>query len=122
MIGWLNIGSILLGLIAWILPVINLMRNKKHENKNWGVLSVISISACAISLSFQIFYNYHLVKIEDWSALMDTTRAVVIATAVLLIFTFILNGLTFIVYRQNKKQDISFLFVRLKYTLGFKRV
>lgn len=103
MMGWLNIGSLLLGLIAWILPVINLMRNKKHEHKNWGVLSVISISACAISISFQIFYNYHLVKIEDWSALMDTTRAVVIATAVLLIFTFILNGLTFIVYRQNKK-------------------
>lgn len=103
MIGWLNIGSLLLGLIALILPVINLMRNRKHEHKTWGALSVISISACAISLSFQFFYNYHLVKIEDWSALMDTTRAVVIATAVLLIFTFILNGLTFIVYRQNKK-------------------
>ncbi|WP_318241040.1 hypothetical protein [Ureibacillus galli] len=103
MIGFLNIGSLLLGLIAWILPIINLMRNEKPENKNWVVLSVISLSACAISLSFQIFYNYHLVKIEDWSALMDTTRAVVIATVVLLVFTLILNGLTLIVYRQNKK-------------------
>lgn len=102
-IGFLNIGSLLLGLIAWILPIINLMRNEKQENKNWVVLSVISLSACAISLSFQIFYNYHLVKIEDWSALMDTTRAVVIATVVLLVFTLILNGLTLIVYRQNKK-------------------
>ncbi|MEY2373614.1 hypothetical protein [Lysinibacillus capsici] len=103
MIGWLNIGSLLLGLIAWILPVIYLMGNKKHEHSNWGILTVLSISASAISISFQMFYNYHLVKIEDWTALMDTTRAVVIATAVLLIFTFILNGLTFIVYRQNKK-------------------
>lgn len=103
MMGWLNIGSLLLGLIAWILPVFNLLRNKKHEHNNWDVLSFISMSACAISISFQIFYNYHLVKIEDWSALMDTTRAVVIATVVLLIFTFILNGLTFIVYRRNKK-------------------
>lgn len=103
MIGWLNIGSLLLGLVAWILPVINLMGNKKHEYKNWGILSVISISACAISISFQIFYNYHLVKIEDWTALMDTTRAVVIATAVLLIFTLLLNGLAFIVYQKNKK-------------------
>ncbi|MCH7321590.1 hypothetical protein LZ480_06750 [Solibacillus sp. MA9] len=101
--GWLNIGSLLLGLIAWILPVIYLMRNKKHEHKNWGVLSVISVSACAMAISFQIFYNYHLVIIKDWTALMDTTRAVVIATAVLLVFTFILNGLTYIVYRQSKK-------------------
>ena len=103
MMGWLNIGSLLLGLIAWILPIIYLMRHKQHEHQNWGVLSVISISACAISISFQIFYNHHLVKIEDWAALMDTTRAVVIATVVLLIITFILNVLTFIVYRQNKK-------------------
>ena len=28
MIGWLNIGSLLLGIIAWILPVIYLMGNK----------------------------------------------------------------------------------------------
>ena len=101
MMGWLNIGSLLLGLIAWILPVINLMRNNKHEHKNWGVLSFISISACAISLIFQILYNDHLVKIEDWSAIMDTSHGVVVASAVLLIFTFILNGLTFIVYRKS---------------------
>ena len=103
MIGWLNIGSLLLGIIAWILPVIYLMGNKKHEHSNWGILAGLSISACAISISFQMFYNYHLVKIEDWTALMDTTRAVVIATAVLLIFTLLLNGLTFIVYQKNKK-------------------
>ncbi len=104
MMGWLNIGSLLFGLIAWILPVINLMQNKKHEHKNWGVLSVISISACAISLSFQIFYNYHLVKIEDWSALMDTTRAVVIATAVLLIFTFIKMDLLLLYIDRTKSR------------------
>ncbi|WNN78199.1 hypothetical protein RKS58_10255 [Lysinibacillus capsici] len=103
MIGWLNIGSLLLGLVAWILPVLSLIGNKKHEYSNWGILAVLSISACAISISFQMFYHYHLVKIEDWTALMDTTRAVVIATAVLLVFTLLLNGLTFIVYQKNKK-------------------
>lgn len=103
MIGWLNIGSLLLGLIAWLLPVIYLMGNNKHEHASWGILAVLSISACAISISFQMFYQYHLVKIEDWTALMDTTRAVVIATAVLLIFTLLLNGLAFIVYQKNKK-------------------
>ena len=103
MMGWLNLGSLLLGLIAWIIPVSILLRNKMHDDNKWGLFCFISMSACAISLIFQLIYNYHLVKIEDWSALMDTTRAVVIVSAVLLIVTFILNGLSFIVYRQHRK-------------------
>ena len=101
MIGLLNLGSLVLGLIAWILPVVNLMRYKKHDHRNWVALSIMSISACAISLCFQIFYNYHLVKIEDWSALMDTTGAVAFVAAVLLIVTIILNAITLIVYRDR---------------------
>ncbi|MFB5285218.1 hypothetical protein [Peribacillus sp. Hz7] len=100
MFGLLNLVSLVLGLIAWILPVVNLMRSKKHDHKNWVVLSVMSISACAISLCFQIFYNYHLVKIEDWGALMDTMYAVVFAATVLLIVTIILNAINLIIYRN----------------------
>ncbi|MGE8207856.1 hypothetical protein ACQKP0_25670 [Heyndrickxia sp. NPDC080065] len=99
--GWLNIGSLVLGLIAWILPVVNLMLDKKNVHKNRGSLSFISISACAISLCFQIFYSYRLVKIEDWSALMDTMGAVVLVSAVLLIVTIILNAITLIIYRER---------------------
>ena len=101
MIGLLNLGSLLLGLLAWILPVVNLMRRKKQDYRNWVVLSIMSISACAISLCFQIFYNYHLVKVEDWSALMDTAGAVSFVAAVLLIVTIILNAITLIVYRDR---------------------
>lgn len=31
MITWFNPASLVLGLIAWILPVVNLMRDKKHD-------------------------------------------------------------------------------------------
>ncbi|MBS4192215.1 hypothetical protein KHA94_18780 [Bacillus sp. FJAT-49705] len=101
MIGWLNLGSLVLGLIAWILPVVNLMRYKKNFHHNWVSLSIISISACAISLYFQIFYNYHLVKVEDWSALMDISGATAYVSAVLLIVTIILNAIAMIVYRDR---------------------
>ena len=101
MIGLLNIGSLVLGLIAWILPVISLMRYEKHGHRNWFVLSLVSICACAISICFQIFYNYHLVKIEDWSALMDTMGAVAFCSTVLLIVTILLNTITLIVYRDK---------------------
>jgi ABC-type transport system involved in cytochrome c biogenesis permease subunit len=101
MIGLLNLGSLVCGLIAWILPVVNLIRYKKHDHRNWVALSIISISACAISLCFQIFYNNHLVKISDWSALVDITVNVVFVAAVLVIVTIILNVITLFVYRDR---------------------
>lgn len=97
----LNIGSLVLGLIAWLLPVVNLMQYKKPDHKNWVVLSIMSISACAISLCFQIINNSHLVKIEDWTALMDITGSLAVIASVLLIVTIILNAITLIVYRDR---------------------
>ena len=101
MIGLLNFGSLILGLIAWWLPVVALMRYKNREGRNWVTLSIISISACAVSLCFQILYNNHLVQIEDWSALMDTTGTVALVAAVLLIVTIILNTITLVVCRDR---------------------
>lgn len=97
MIDWINLGSLVLGLIAWILPVVSLTR----YTKNWVALSIMSISACAISLFLQIFNIYNRVKIEDWSALMDTMGAKVFIAAFLLIVTIILNVITLIVYRNR---------------------
>lgn len=99
MFALLNLASLILGLIAWILPIINLTHDKKQENTNWIVLSMISISACAISLYFQIVYGNYLVRIEDWSALMDTSGALVLVGAILLIVTLLLNVATLLVYR-----------------------
>ena len=101
MFGLLNLGSLMLGLIALMLPVVNLMRYEKYSHRNCAAFSIMSISACAISLCFQIFYNYHLVKIADWSALMDTTGAMALVSGVLLIVTIILNAITLIVYNES---------------------
>jgi hypothetical protein len=99
MAGWLNIGSLVLGLVAWSLPIAYLVRYKNPDYKKWIVFSILSISACAISLCLQIFYTYHLVMIEDWSALMDTTGAVASVSSVLVIVTILLNAIPLIVYR-----------------------
>lgn len=103
----LNLGSLVLGLFAWILPVVNLMRYRKHDHRNWIALSFVSISASAVSLCFQILSIFHRVKVADWSALMDTMSAVVFVSVVLLIVTIILNAITLIVYR-TAKQDANF--------------
>jgi cytochrome c oxidase subunit 4 len=101
MVGLLNLGSLVLGLIAWILPVVNLMRYGKRDHRDWIVLAIMSISACAISLCSQILYQYHLVRIGDWSALMDTTAAAAFVSTTLLAVTIALNAMTLIVYRDR---------------------
>ncbi len=102
---WLNIGSLVLGLIAWVLPVVNLVQHNKADHRNWVIFSVVSVSACAISLCMQIFYTDHLVKIKDWSALMDTSHAVALVAASLLVVTIILNAITLVVYYEKKLKD-----------------
>ena len=99
--GWLNVASLVLGLIAWILPVVNIMKYDTGGHKNWVTLSILSISACAISLWFQILYNHHLVEIQDWSALMDTTGTLVRISMFLLIITVVLNGINVFFYKAR---------------------
>ncbi|MDZ5253837.1 hypothetical protein [Clostridium sp. LIBA-8841] len=98
MITLLNPASLILGLIAWIIPVISIIQHKKHNNRNWGLLSIMSMIACATSLFFQIFYVNYLVKIEDWTAIMDTIGAVVFAGGTLLVITIVLNVITIFIY------------------------
>lgn len=100
MIGWLNLGSLVLGAIAWILPAINISRYDKRS-RNWVTLTIVSISACSISLFFQIWSFYERVKAEDWSALLDTVSVIASVPAILLIGTIILNVITLYIYRDR---------------------
>jgi hypothetical protein len=99
--GWLNIGSLALGLISWSIPIAVLLKAKKSKLYEGITLSIISLGACAISLFFQILYNQYLVKIEDWAALMDTMGGVVVASGVLIFVTILLNTLTLLAYRSK---------------------
>ena len=92
--GLLNFGSLLLGLLAWILPLIGLAKCKTN-----GVFILTSVSACAISLFMQILYTNYLIGIEDWSALMDTSRAVMLASSILVVVTIALNLIMLLVGR-----------------------
>ena len=102
--GCLNKGSLLFGLIALVIPIINLMMQYKSASKNLGILSGISISACAISLCMQILYANQLVNIQDWTALMDLTDTVAKVSSVLLIATITLNIITYITYNRKRSQ------------------
>jgi cytochrome c oxidase subunit 4 len=91
-----------LGFIAWITPVINLLKSNVAEHENQMViLTLCSMSACAVSLRLQIFHQNHLGKIEDGSALMDASNAASLASSVLLVGTIALNAITLFVNRKG---------------------
>lgn len=96
--GYLNIGSLILGLIAWIFPILILANSNKIENKNRFAFSIVSLSACTISLFLQIIYQDYLVIKEDWSAIMDTSHGLVVVSAILIAITLALNIVTFVAY------------------------
>ncbi len=101
MIGLLNLGSLILGLIAWIVPVISLMRIKKGNNQNYLALSAISFSSCAISLTLQISSISQIVKIQDWTAILDTIDSIVFVSMILVAVTIILNIVHLFMYRRG---------------------
>ncbi len=101
--GWLNIISILCGLIAVAIPIINLMKEDKSSSNNLSLSAGTSISACAISLCVQIFYANHLVNIEDFTAMMDIFGTVASVSAILLVATIVLNFITYMIYNEKIK-------------------
>lgn len=105
MISLLNPTSLILGIIAWALPIINIFKHKKYNNENWATLSIISMSTCAISIYFQLIYNNNLVVIGDLSALMDIIGTSMFLSSVLLIITIILNVTTLLIYRNKVRKQ-----------------
>lgn len=101
MIELFNIASLILGLVAMTLPVINIMLSRKNKNRNWGALSVLSLSFCSLSIWLLTIFINDNVSHEDWSALMDTTPSILKITGVLLFVTILLNAVT---YFMNRKQ------------------
>ena len=104
--GLMNVGSLVLGLIAWILPAVNLVQHNKISSKRLAAFSVTSLSACAVSLCMQLFYTDHLVKIEDWSALLDTSNAVALVATLLLVVTILLNASALLVFFRKNQNEI----------------
>jgi cytochrome c oxidase subunit 4 len=105
--GLLNLGSLAFGLISWILPLISLLKRDKAKNRNWGSFSMASAIACSISLFMQILYGSHLVRIEDWSALMDTSNTAASLSLALILVTIALNIATFAVYNRIGKRKFE---------------
>lgn len=92
--GWLNIGSLALGLIALALPVFAMV--KKLKGIKIGICIWLSMGICLLAIIFQMAYGNHLIEIGDWSALMDTSQFTFSLSAKLALFTALLDLAAFL--------------------------
>ena len=81
-----NIASLILGVAAWGLPFLAV---KKKDQ--FGMCCLGSFGCCILSLLFQLFEVKNRVDLSDWSALMDTMHAVVLAAVVLVVVMVVCN-------------------------------
>ena len=87
-----NLGSICLGLAAWMFGYWAIRRTiLRKDIKASYTCSMISFGMCIFSLLFQLMEVGNRVDIEDLSAIYDTINAVIFAAKVLITGTLILN-------------------------------
>lgn len=79
--------SLLLGLAAWALPFMAMSRRLRL-----GKALAASSLCCSASLWCQLVYQDHLITVQDWSALLDTSGALVRVAAVLVVITALLQA------------------------------
>lgn len=80
---WLNIASLSFGVLAWMLPIFAMMAFQKQKNPRGNSMMYGSLCFAVMSLFCVISYRHYLIQMEDWSALMDTTRGFQVASLVM---------------------------------------
>lgn len=86
-----SLGSLTLGVVALVLPVLGLIRAQK--GKAWQRYSVLSMVFCAAALQLQLECAANWVRGEDISALLDCVNAQAFAGRMLLFAALGLNAL-----------------------------
>ena len=97
----LNLGSVILGLLAWVLPWMPVKGKILSAIRRRGLHQWVSFTCCALALWLQLCYQWHLADIGDWSALGDTAGAVMKVSAFLVLTTAADNLLARVLWRQE---------------------
>ncbi len=103
-VGWLNFFSILLGIVAWALPLVSLFKRIRSSGFAGVVFCVLSLCTCSGSLYFQLLAVNMRLNLSDIAGLKDTFSAVLAACVILLAITAALNLIALIVHLVKRKQ------------------
>ena len=106
--------SIVLGLIAWFLPIRLLISRYRSKDltKTTNMPSdsefvlpltvLISMGCCSLAIFWQYHYQNYLLSRSDYSAMLDIMPTSVNASLFLLLMTIFLNGVTIYALRLKR--------------------
>lgn len=97
---FLNLGSLIFGVISWIPPVIAIKQYNRNSQKH-RTFCILSFSFCLASMYLQFFEINHLVQIQDWSSLMDITGTLRWIAVILAVITILLNTAVYLLYKEK---------------------
>ena len=103
-VGWLNFFSILLGIVAWALPLVSLFKRIRSSGFAGVAFCALSLCACSGSLYLQLLAIDTRMPLSDIAWLKDTFPAVLAACTILLTITAALNLIALIVHLVKRKQ------------------
>lgn len=86
LVAMILLGALGLGLLSWGLGIAALVLRS-------GRLSVCSLACCALALLLACADFYYGIQREDWSALMDTSEAMLRCGVILTAVSLLLNGI-----------------------------
>lgn len=90
----LYLGSLLLGLFAWFLPVIAFFGKRLGTTAQRRYLcGTLSLTACSVAIYFEVRAAAILAVREDAAALYDTLPTAAKLSLILLVGTVLVNGL-----------------------------
>ena len=98
--GLFTLIPLLLGLLAWILPIVQIVRHKKNDRDCFGGLSSVSFLLCAIAIWIPILSMDLLIRNHD--SVQDLVWGFNFASMFLLMVTIILNLLAYHAYKGRK--------------------
>lgn len=105
MAGWLNIGSCILGTAACVIPIVSLLASRKSGRHNWLFFAAASGMCCAMALWLKLAYMNYLVRINDWTALLDTANTTLFRTLALAVVFTALNWFCVHVHRGDRTAE-----------------
>lgn len=96
--GW-NIGSLLLGLAAWILSALGIRMKSQSR-----LLETVGFGCCCAALVFQLCEIDRRTDISDYAAIEDTIEGVICCALVLMVVTVGLNLVSALRHREKTER------------------
>lgn len=90
---YLLFGAIGCGLLAWVAPLLAMGQFEKKKDVQGTSMQLASLVSAIFSLLCVITYRNYLIHMEDFSALVDTTRGFQFASLVMIVVALGMNSL-----------------------------